>query len=239
MHDLWISAVYAPLYNILIAFIALVPGHNVGLAIIALTLAVKTALFPLTKKASIAQRAMREIEPELRALRERYKSDTGELSKRTIQLYQEKKISPFSGCLPTLIQIPIVIALYFLFLKGLTIDQQYLYAFTPRPLSLDLSFFFIDLARKSVVLAILAGVTQYLQTRLMLAMRPNSAPADSPKPKSFQEEFQKSMQIQMLYMFPVLIGFVSFSTSAAVALYFVVSNIFGIAQEYLIRKGNP
>jgi YidC/Oxa1 family membrane protein insertase len=239
MHELWNTAIYNPLYNILIGFIAVTPGHDVGLAIIFLTVAVKTLLFPLTKKASIAQRAMREIEPDIRALREKYANDKQELSKRMILLYQEKKISPFSGCLPILIQIPIVIALYLLFLRGLSLDPSILYGFTPRPEALDLQFFVIDLAGKSIFLAILAGGTQFLQTKLMLP-KPSPQPTSDPKkPPSFQEEFQKSMNMQMLYIFPILIGFVSFTTSAAVALYFVASNIFGIGQEFLIRRHLP
>lgn len=236
MHELWNTAIYDPLYNILIGFVALVPGHDVGLAIIVLTLTVKGVLFPLTKKASIAQRAMRDLEPQIRALREKYGDDKQELSKKMILLYQEKKISPFSGCLPMLIQIPIVIALYLLFLKGLSLDTTILYPFIPRPESLDLQFLSMDLAGKSIVLAVLAGLTQYAQTKLMLVKTVAIPERDPKKPPSFQEEFQRSMNIQMQYVFPVLIGFVSFTTSAAVALYFVTSNIFGIGQEYLIRK---
>lgn len=236
MHELWNTTIYNPLYNILIGFVALVPGHDVGLAIIVLTLVVKSVLFPLTKKASIAQREMRKLEPEIRALREKYARDKQELSRRMILLYQEKNISPFSGCLPILIQIPIIIALYLLFLRGLSIDEAILYSFTPHPLSLDLNFFFIDLSGKSIILASLAGITQFFQTKIMLSKTPAPPEQDQKKPLSFQEEFQRSMNIQMLYVFPVLIGFVSFTTSAAVALYFVTSNIFGIGQEYLIRN---
>jgi YidC/Oxa1 family membrane protein insertase len=236
MVQFWNAAIYDPLYNILIAFVALVPTHDVGLAIIFLTIAVKFALFPLTKNASIAQRAMKEIEPEMKALREKYADNKEELSRRLILFYKEKKVSPFSGCLPMLIQIPIVIALYMLFLKGLTLDQSILYSFTPRPEHLDLHFFLGDLAGKSLFLAALAGATQYLQTKLMLPKQQSETRTETTKKPSFQEEFQKSMNIQMLYMFPVLIGFVSYTTSAAVALYFVVGNIFGIGQEYYIRK---
>lgn len=236
MSELWNAAIYDPLYNILVAFVALSPGHSVGLAIIILTIAVKTALFPLTKKASIAQRAMREIEPEIRELREKYANDKQELSRRMILLYQKKKISPFSGCLPMFVQIPIVIALYLLFLKGLSLDPSLLYSFTPRPETLDLRFLSIDLAGKSILLAVLAGMTQHIQTKLMLSKSPTPPPIDPKKRPSFQEEFQRSMNTQMLYVFPILIGFVSFTTSAAVALYFVVSNIFGIGQEYLIQR---
>ncbi len=243
MHALWNSLVYLPLYNILIAFIALTPGHSVGLAIIALTIIVKTLLFPITKKAMVAQRQMRVLEPELKAIREKHGKDQQTVAKKTMELYQEKNVSPFSGCLPLLVQIPIIIGLYGLFLRGLNISPDMLYSFVPHPDALDMHFLSINLAGKSVVLAALAGATQYLQTRYMLPKGTNlKNPIMAPDPTrspSFQEEFARSMNAQMLYVFPILIASVSYSTSAAVALYFVASNIFGIGQEFMIRREFP
>src|SRR5438552_3102102 len=108
----WHAIVYKPLYNVLIFFISIFPGHSVGGAIIALTLIVKLALYPLTGKSIKAQRAMKELEPELKKIREIHKDDKQLQAKKTMELYQERGVTPFSGCLPLFIQIPIIIGLY-------------------------------------------------------------------------------------------------------------------------------
>jgi YidC/Oxa1 family membrane protein insertase len=233
MSGIWHTLVYEPLYNILIGFVALVPGHSVGLGIILLTLSVKLALWPLTAKSILAQRAMRELEPELRKIRETYK-DKQEQALKTMELYQKKGVTPFSGCLPILIQIPVVFGLYFVFMKGLVIDPAQIYSFVPAPAELDLHFFTLDLAAKSLFLAILAGGSQFYQAHLSLGSNPLPKPVEGKKP-SLQDDIARSMQMQMRYVFPVLIGVVAFSTSAAVALYWATSNMLGIAQELWMK----
>jgi len=180
---------------------------------------------------------MKEIEPELKRIREVHKDDKQVQAKKTMELYQERGVTPFSGCLPLFIQIPIIIGLYWVF-KGLKIDSALFYGFVTAPTSLDMHFLFFDLAAKSAILAVLAGFTQYIQTDLSLG-RQNITPATPVKTDgkpSFQEDFAKSMQVQMRYILPVMIGFIAFKTSAAVALYWTTSNILSIVQELLMRR---
>jgi YidC/Oxa1 family membrane protein insertase len=234
MISLWNAIVYKPLYNALILLVALLPGHSVGVAIILLTLFVKILLYPLTGKSITAQRQMRELEPELKKIREANKDDKQKQARLTMELYQKHKVSPLSGCLPILVQIPIIIGLYWVFLKGLTVvDTSILYNFVTAPATLDMHFLVFDLAQKSIFLALLAGVTQFIQTHISLGKQPPLPPASSEK-ASFQEDFARSMQVQMRYILPIMIGFIAYTTAGAVALYWATSNILSIIQELLM-----
>lgn len=237
MISFWHAVVYKPLYNVLVLLISVLPGASVGGAIIILTIIVKLALYPLTGKSIKAQRAMKELEPELKRIREAHKDDKQKQSKKTMELYQARGVSPFSGCLPIIIQMPIIIGLYWVFWKGLTVvDATMLYGFVKSPGTLDMHFLFFDLAAKSIILAVLAGLSQYYQTRLSLGGQPPPTPPKDGEKATFQEDFAKSMQVQMRYILPVMIGFIAYTTSGAVALYWTTSNILSIAQELLMRR---
>jgi len=233
---IWNVSVYQPLYNVLMLLIDNLPGHSVGLAIIVLTILVKVVLYPLTAKSIRAQRAMKALEPDIKKLKEDHGHDKKKLAEHTMALYQEKGVSPFSGCLPMLIQLPIVIGLYWVFSRGLQIDISILYRFVEVPAGLDMHFLFFDLAAKSVLLAVVAGLAQYYQTDISLgAQAPLPAKKEGEK-ANFQEDFARSMQVQMRYVLPVMISLIAYSTSAAVALYWATSNILSIIQELLIRR---
>lgn len=219
--------------------IGYLPGHSVGLAIIVLTIIVRVALFPLTGKSIRAQKAMKELEPEIKKIREKYKDNKQEQAKKTMELYQEKGVTPFSGCLPLLIQIPIIIGLYMVFKDLLTTDQSQLYSFVIHPGTLDMHFLMFDLAAKSAILAATAGIAQYFQADLSLGRQGPTPPPKNGATPTFQEDFAKSMQMQMRYVLPVMITFIAYSASAAVALYWTTSNILSIAQELLIRRNTP
>ena len=232
MHFLWTTLFYNPLYNALVFLISVVPWHDVGLAVIILTLIVKLILFPLSKKSIVSQIKMKKLEPELGKIKENFK-DKQEQAKRTMALYKENKINPFSGFFLILIQLPIIFALYFVFFRGLSFDENILYSFIKVPDQINFNFVgLIDMHSKSLFLAVLAGLTQFIQTKIsMQAAKPESTE------KSFKNELMKSMHIQMKYVLPVFIGFVAYQISAAVALYWVTSNIFTIGQElFVVRK---
>lgn len=233
--SVWHVFVYKPLYNILILLIAMLPGNSAGGAIILLTLFVKILLYPLTGKSIRAQQAMRELEPELKRIREAHKDDKQKQAKLTMELYQKQGVNPLSGCLPILLQIPIIIGLYWVFLKGLHIDTSLLYGFVLPPEGLDMHFLFFDLTQKSIILALLAGVTQYIQTYISLGKAVPPSPSE-PGKASFQEDFARSMQLQMRYILPVMIGFIAYTSAGAVALYWATSNILSILQELLMKR---
>ena len=227
--------IYTPLYNALVAIIAFVPGHNLGLAIIILTIFVRVVLFPLGHKAAKSQFALKMIEPEINKIKEDFKGNKEEQAKKTFEVYKKHKINPFSGCLMALIQLPIIISLYYVFLSGLqTLDQSSIYSFVSIPDVVNLKFLGItDITSKSLALAILAGVSQFIQAIL--------SPASKTIPKSgnnnsFSDNLSRSLSIQMKYFLPVMIFFFAYQTSAALALYWTISNIFTIAQEMIVKR---
>jgi YidC/Oxa1 family membrane protein insertase len=236
MIELWNHVVYIPLYNILLALINVLPGHSVGVAIILITLFVKIVLFPLTARSIRAQRAMKAVEPELKALKEKHGEDRQALAQATLELYKKRGVNPFSGCLPILVQIPIIMGLYFVFTKGLgAVNVDQLYGWVTAPVMMDKHFLMFDLATQSFALALFAGVTQYIQTHVAFSKQEIST-TPPPSGSSFQEDFARSMQIQMRYVLPAVVGVISYTLPSAVALYWAVSNILSTGQEYITKR---
>jgi YidC/Oxa1 family membrane protein insertase len=235
---IWHTFFFDPVYNALVFFIDIIPGGDVGLAIIGTTILVKLVLLPLSVKAAKTQVIMRELEPQLKAIKETHKDDREAQAKAMMELYREAKLNPFSVVLILLLQIPIIIALYLSVYSGggvalPEINVDVLYSWVPAPAMASMFFLgLIDIAGRSLPLAFLAGVTQYFQVKLTMPAPPERAAGAEP---SFKDDFQRSMHAQMRYVLPVVIFFVAYTISAAIALYFVVSNLFGIAQEYYVR----
>jgi len=233
MKTLFHTIFYQPMYNALVFLVDILPGGSVGLAVIILTLLVKFVLFPLSQKSVTTQVKMRKIEPELKKIKELHKNNQQEMTKKTMELYKKEGVNPFSGCFLLILQLPVIFALYYVFLAGLKFDSSLLYSFVHLPSSVNSVFFGIDLVKKSLILALLAGISQYYQIRLSLPAVPQKT---SKEPLSFQEEFAKNMNVQMKYIFPFLVIFISYSISSAIALYWIVSNLFAIGQELYVRR---
>jgi YidC/Oxa1 family membrane protein insertase len=232
LSNIWNTALYGPLLNALAFLVSIIPGGDIGLAVIILTLFVKTVLFPLSQRSIESQIKMNLLAPELKKIKDSGASKE-EQAKQTFELYKHHKTNPFSGCLLVLIQIPIIFALYYVFLKGINLESGLLYPFIHAPQHINMNFLgILDIGKKSLVLAILAGVSQYFQAHLM----PKPV-APEKETSSFQENFSKSMQTQMKYIFPFVVAFIAYSVSGAVALYWITSNIFAIGQQiYANRK---
>lgn len=229
MSAFWHTVFYQPLYNGLIFLIGIMPGFSVGLAVILLTVIVRLIIFPFVHKSIKTQRKMRELEPELKKIREKYK-DKQEQAKRTMELYQKHGTNPFSGCLTIIIQLPILIALYLVFRNGFSENAGLLYSFVHYSSQASPEFLGLNLEAKSYLLALVVGVSQYFYTALSLPKTPRGQ-----GPSSFQEELSRSMNLQMRYFFPILFVVFSATLPAAVALYWLTSNMFSIAQEFLVR----
>mgnify|MGYP003453329147 CR=1 FL=1 len=230
-NSIWMNFFYEPLYNSLVFLISHVPWSDVGIAVVALTVLVKIITFPLTQKSLKSQIKMREIEPELEKIKKDFPNKE-EQAKKTFELYKTHKINPLSGCLVLIVQLPILIALYKVFYSGLVFDENLMYSFVHYPENLNTMFLgIIDIAKKSIPLALLAGITQFVQIRI-------SMPAYKAKEgdTSFKGELMKSMNMQMRYVMPVFIAFIAYTTSGAIALYLVVNNLVSAAQEIFIKR---
>jgi len=236
---IWHTFFFDPIYNSLVFFIDVVRGGDVGVAIILTVILVKVILLPVSLKAARTQLIMHEMDPKMREIKEKYKDNREEQARKTLELFQTNKVNPFSSILLLFIQIPIVIALYFAVYKGggvalPAINTELLYSFIPTPESVSMLFLGgMDIAGKSMPLALIAGITQFIYTRMSLP----TLPARDPKAEaSFKDDFNRSMQLQMRYVMPVIIFIAAYTISAAIALYFVVSNLMTILQEYVVRR---
>jgi YidC/Oxa1 family membrane protein insertase len=231
LHSLWETILYKPLVNLLAFLVSIIPGGDIGLAVILLTVLVKIVLLPLASRSIKSQAKMALIQPEIEKIKSSGKSKE-EQARLTFELYKQHKTNPFSGCLLILIQIPIIFALYYSFYRGINFTSDILYPFTPTPEVTNSMFLgFLDMSGKSLVLAILAGLSQFVQAYFM------PKPAQTSNKGTLGESFQKSLQIQMKYVFPVILGFIAYSISGAIALYLFISNIFATLQQiYLTRK---
>ncbi|MFA6007011.1 MAG: YidC/Oxa1 family membrane protein insertase [Candidatus Paceibacterota bacterium] len=224
---------YNPIYNALVALMALVPGGDVGVAVIILTIIIRLILLPFSLSAARTQQAMRVLEPKIKDLKEKHKGDKEKEAVETLALYKEAQVNPFSSILTVFIQIPVLLALFWVFNyeSFITINAARIYAFTPLPHSVSLEFLgIISVAGKSMFLAVLAGLTQFLQAHMALSgtMKPSGG--------GMQGDFQKIMSMQLKYVFPFLIATISYTTSGAIALYFIATNLAGALQEWYLRR---
>jgi YidC/Oxa1 family membrane protein insertase len=239
MSLIWNTIFYQPIYNALIFIINHVTFGDVGFAIILLTIIVKLVLSPLTRKSIRSQILMKKMEPELKQIKKDFPNKE-EQAKKTFELYKKNGTNPFSGCLVILLQLPFIFALYYVFYKGLSLDPELVYSFVSIPAETVTKFLgLIEMNSQSVVLGVLAGVTQFIQGYLSTPMKPKVLvikAGEVPEKKTFQEELSDSMQLNVRYILPVFIAFIAWKISAAVALYWITSNIFTIAQEWYIRR---
>ena len=234
LSNIWNTVLYQPLLNSLAFLVSIIPGGDVGIAVIVLTILVKLLLFPFSQKSIKNQVAMTILAPELDRIKKSGVSKE-EQAKLTFELYKKHKTNPFSGCLLVLIQIPIIFALYYVFFKGIKFDSGLLYSFVHVPEHINMIFLgIINLSGRSLSLAILAGFSQYLQAHFMpkLALSSNTNNSAS----SFSESFSKSMQMQMKYIFPFLVVWIAYSISGAIALYWITSNLFAVGQQIYVKK---
>ncbi|KND48535.1 MAG: YidC/Oxa1 family membrane protein insertase [Parcubacteria bacterium C7867-005] len=241
MSALYHSLIFYPLYNTLVGLFTLLPWADAGIVVILLTLIVRLALFPLSKKAVLTQVRMQQINPELKEIKERYKDNQEEQARKTLALYKEKGVNPFSGIFVLLIQLPIIFALYGIFLHAgfPGVDSSILYSFVHAPDEINTMFLgLINITEKSVVLAFFAAVTTFFQLKLATGGLSNKSNNPNEK-KSFGEDLAQSMQTQMKYIFPVLVFFISYKISGVIALYWLTSNLFTIGQEIVVRRNIP
>lgn len=231
---LYHAIVYNPLYNGLMYLMDVFPWMDAGVAVIILTIIVRLILFPLSKKGIVAQVRMKEIEPEVNHLRQTMKNDRQGLALKTMALYKEKNISPFSSFFLLIVQLPVLIGLYSIFIRsGLpVVNSSLLYSFVHVPV-VNMHFLgLIDISVRSIFLASLAAIAQFLQLHFSLAsVKTPGAPSGNS-----QMDMAQNMTKNMKYIFPVMIFIISYKISAVVALYLIVTCIFTLIQELVVRR---
>jgi YidC/Oxa1 family membrane protein insertase len=225
--------VYDPLYNGLVFLVGVIPTHDVGIAVVALTIVVRIILFPLSRRAIETQKAMKKVAPEVEKVKEKFKDDREQQSKAIFALYREQGVHPFAGIGLLLLQLPVLFALYWIFaLGGLPeIRPDLLYGFVSAPPRVDMEFLgAINMAGHSLVLGILAAATQFIYTRLSMGPREKQKTSGTP---SFSGELARSFDLQARYMLPATFIILAFFIPNAAMLYILTSNLFMIGQEFV------
>lgn len=228
------SFIFLPLYNSLIFLVGILPSHNVGLAIIILTVCVRVLLVPFQKQALNTQRKLKILEPQITEIKKEAQGNKQIEAERLMALYREEKINPFASLIMLVPQIIILLGLFWVFKDGVNLHPEYIYEFITPPSSLGTTFLGINLAQKSILLALCIGVTQYLHISLTFT---------KPKPlattkASFLEDFNRGLYYQMRYVMPAFIAIVSLSLPAAIGLYWFTGNVFAICYELLYKRAN-
>ena len=227
--DAFNAVLYRPLFNLLVIIYNYLPGQDFGLAVILLTIIIRFIIYPLSVKALASQKALQKLQPKLQEIQQQYKTDKERQAKETLELYRKEKINPFSGLLLAIVQLPILIALYQVFWNGLKPEElAQLYSFVANPVHINAMFLnVINLSSPNFGFAVLAGILQFFQTK-MLIPKSLKTPAKS--------DIASMMQKQMVYFFPFITLIILLKLPSALALYWIVSSLFSIVQQYFVLR---
>lgn len=238
--------IYQPIYNVLIFLYNIVPGGDFGIAIILATILLKAVLIPLSKKQIQSQKKMQDVQPKLKLIQEKYKNDKERQTKEVMKFYKENKVNPFSGCLPIIIQLIFLIAIYRVIINisdaGLVSNAGDLYSFVKNPGEINKTFLgVVNLLKPSIPLAVLAALAQFWQTKMMMAKNKEEKAliADKNVDKKVGEpDFSEIMSKQMMILGPILTLFIGIKFAAGLAIYWLVSTLFSVFQQLYIFKKN-
>ena len=227
MGTLYTEILYHPLFNAVVFLYDILPGHDFGFAIIALTTIIRVLFFPLSIKTVRSQKALSQLNPKIQEIKQRFKNDKSAQSVETMKLYKENNINPLAGCLPLLIQLPILIGLYQAFIAGLKPENlNMLYGFVSNPGVVNkISFGFLDITAKMPLLAIFAGAAQFIQAWATKAQNQGLSP----------NKEMAALNSQMLYFFPIMIIVIGWNLPAGLILYWITTTLFSILEQLYIK----
>jgi len=209
--------VYGPLLGFLGFIYNVLPYKDFGIAVIILTIVIRLILLPSSLHSLRSQKALGALQPEMKKIQDKHKDNKEKQAKAMFDLYKKKKVSPFGGILSIFIQIPILVGLYKVFLNGFQDGFNYLFLGV------------VDLSSPNFYMALVAGISQFFSSKYMMSMSTVSLDG---KGKEFQQIFQK----QIIYFLPIFTFFILLKLPSVLALYFLISNIFTVFQQYIIIK---
>lgn len=232
MMELYNTILYQPIFNLLIFFYNIFPGHDIGLAILALTLLVKLILLPFGAKTLKSQKALQDLQPKLSELKAKYANEKEKLASETMKLYKEQHVNPLSSCLPLLIQFPFLIAVYQAFRMGLTSqNMDMLYSFVANPGQINATAFgLVNMATPNLILAVLSGLAQYVQTKMLATPKIPSTPGAK------DEQMMASMNKSMQYFMPLLTIVIGMQLPGGLTFYWFIMTLLTIAQQKFLFK---
>jgi len=220
-----------PMFNAFVGLYNLIP--DVGVVILIITVLIKLALYPLTASSIKSQKALTDLQPKLDVIKKEFKDDKQRLAQETMKLYKENKVNPMASCLPLLIQLPILIALYYVLQRGLTATNfDTLYSFVKSPDQINtISVGLVDLKNSNIILAVLAGAAQFWQAKMMITRRPEVR-GNGAK----DEDMMAIMNKQMLYFMPILTTVIGMTFPGGLALYWLVTTVLTALQQLYLFK---
>ncbi|HWA64524.1 MAG TPA: YidC/Oxa1 family membrane protein insertase [Candidatus Paceibacterota bacterium] len=226
--DFFREVLYRPLFNVLIGITNVIPGHDVGLAIIFLTILVRLIFLPLSIRSQRSQRALNQLNPKIQELREKHKNDQVAQGQAIMQLYKDNNVSMVAGCLPILIQFPILLALYRVFIAGLSASSlSLLYPFIHNPGTLNTVFLgFLSIVGKSRVLAVIAAALQFIQIRQSTRLLGGSG----------NNQQMAAINSQMMYVMPAMVLIIGWNSPAGLLLYWVTTTVWAMGEQWYIRR---
>ncbi|MEE4194643.1 MAG: YidC/Oxa1 family membrane protein insertase [Anaerolineae bacterium] len=246
---MWETLIIQPFINILLVIYQYL-GQNFGIAIILFTILIRLASFPLTRKQMQSSKAMQDMnnDPEWKKIQEKYKDDREKLAQEQMKFYQEKGISPFASCLPTLIQFPLILGLYQSVIRTMAQTPMQMFEltklvykgdfwFSTDLLPLNSKFLWMNLGQPDLlevnflpfaipIMAVLVAITSYMQSRLL-------TPPTTPGSGGQQDQTAMMSQTMSIYM-PLFMAYLAYTLASGLSLYFLVGNLIGIAQYGLM-----
>lgn len=253
MAQLWNLLLYQPLVNALI-FLYQILFHNFGLAIIILTTLIRVVLIPLTVPSMRTANKMRELAPQLAKLKKKYEKDKQKFAQAQLALYRQHGANPAAGCLPQIIQLIILIALYQAFIKVLQSDgeiiqklNQILYPSLQLQSEtvINTQFFYLNLTRPDIfhlpgfsfplpgLFLVSAALIQFLSSKMMQPAV-SASQKEAAKTATKTDDMATAMQSQMLYLFPLMTILIGFSFPSGLTLYWFIFSLFTAIQQYFV-----
>lgn len=248
-----------PIINVLVAiyhalFFLHIP-YALGFSIILLTILIRFVLYPFTASQLKASKKMQIIAPHISRVKEKHKGDAKRIQEETMKLYKEHGVNPAAGCLPVIIQLPIIWALYgvlqqivnlnpkvivsqinsVVYIDALKLSRPWDTVFFGLPLGQNPSHLVTTVGPLVFLIPFLTGFFQFIQSKMMAAQNPpQEAKKKAIETEKKQDDFASAFQTQSMYIFPVMIGFFSYSFPIGLSLYWNTFTLFGILQQYKI-----
>lgn len=236
LSQLFNVVLYKPIFNVFVVLYNIIPAHDLGVVILIITILIRLALYPLTSSSIKAQKSLQELQPKLEELKKKFGSDKQGLATATMELYKTHKVNPFKSCLPTLIQLPILIAFYLVLQNGLSSHNlaESIYSFVHNPGTINpVSFGIFDLSKPNYILAFLAGIAQFIQAK---SLSRKSAPKVAGATGTKDEDMMAMMNKQMLYVMPAMTVIIGLRIPAGLSLYWFLSTMLMWVQQIIITK---
>lgn len=233
-------------YNLLVAVTSIVPGHFVWVSIVVITILLRLLFVKSTYGMLKTQHKQKGLQGELNKIKETHKGDPKAQQQATMDLYKREGVNPLGSCLPMIVQIVLLIGFYSVFTKigiGGEVKTDLLYSFVPHLSSMNSHFFGIDLALKvselikaggtiaiaSYLFPLLTGGSQLWLSILNKALQPKREPGAQP-------DFASALNSQMMFIFPIMTAYISFTLPAALSIYWITQTVFMAIQQQMIMK---